>query len=1088
MQKLIQYISIVAILISCYALSFSQNTTTFGKFKGTYFSVKEFGSAIQIWTGDQAKDGVVYFGNDQEIISFNGYKWGKVKANTKNKEKIDANKVNGTRVLKIHTASDGITYVGRKDNFGYLSYSTQGQIQYEPLKVSSKDGEIGEIWNIVEGKSKKLYFIAKNNVYSVKNKEVHTLEIPRQFNNYTCLTSCQLNEGVLLIFSSDKSDSKQISKRYAYLNFQDESIKEIFIPSEIKLFNSRGVIKQGNSNLIFDYSSSIFKVTDKNGSLRWEKNPVSFFEIPNLKPNVVKQKANQIFVGTESEGVFVFSTSGKLLRKFDLVDGMDNLNVFDLFHDKDGNLWLNLDNGIHFFETSSPLSYFSKTEGITAPIQAIDFGLGSTLLATTTDVFQQKTDGGHTSFINTDLLKETTYDISTFNTKEGKKTLVVGYNGIYEVTLSNRTRILETYAWTVFQNPLNSNEIFIGSETGLSSITLENGKWINKDILADLGGDVIHISSLKDKLYFGVRGKGVCEYDLKSTKHRMFKLNNEIGQKTHYYVTNFGDKIYVGIASGLHFLDIKEGKIRPFNELEKRFVGDDKIQVHRLYNQGNKRLWMVLYREKSEDDFEIEIGYLEKNNAWKWNTWASKGVTDGGIVFAIKEDKNGELWFGCNNGLFVLNQDAIKNYSTEFEIAFSSISSSKSILAYQAAFANPINEIEYSDNTVNFSFYSTSFNGYGSIKYKYFLEGFSDEWSDWSELNTLQFQKLSEGKYTLKVQAMNANGLLSNIISTQFTILPPWYRTWWAMVIYAVLFLSLIYGVIQLSILRVKQKNKRLEEIVTERTQEIAEQNKILEVQKAEIVHKSNDILDSIKYAKRIQDTILPSNTQLKNLFSDYFVFYRPKDIVCGDFYWARKVNNKIIFSAIDCTGHGVPGALVSIVGNNGLIRCVNEFHLDKPASILDKLREIVIAAFQSSGNDELKDGMDISLCSIDFEEQKLYFAGANNECVIIRNQELIELKPDKQPIGHFENPKPFNQQVFDLQKGDSIYLFTDGYVDQFGGEKGKKFKSKPFKMLLQEISVLSMNEQLVIIESTFDSWKGNLDQVDDVCVFGVKI
>lgn len=438
MQKLFQHISIVAILISCYSLSFSQNTTSFGKFKGTYFSVKEFGSAIQIWTGAQAKDGVVYFGNDQEIISFNGYKWGKVKANPTNKAKIDVNKVNGTRVLKIFTASDGTTYVGRKDNFGYLNYSNQGQIQYEPLKTSSKDGEIGEIWNIIEGKAKKIYFVAKNNVFTVKKNEVQLLEMPRQFNDYTCLTSCELNEGVLLIYSSDKSDSKQQAKRYAYLNFQDETIKEIFIPSELKLFNSRGVVEQGSSNLIFDYSGSVFKVTDKNGSLRWEKSPISFFDIQQLKPNVVKQKGNQIFVGTESEGVYVFSTSGKLVRKFDLADGMDNLNVFDLFHDKDGNLWLNLDNGIHFFETSSPLSYFNKEDGITAPIQSIDFGLGTTLLATTSDVFQQKTNLGHTSFINTDLLKETTYDITTFNTKEGKKTLVIKAMNL-DFIVSNKT-------------------------------------------------------------------------------------------------------------------------------------------------------------------------------------------------------------------------------------------------------------------------------------------------------------------------------------------------------------------------------------------------------------------------------------------------------------------------------------------------------------------------------------------------------------------------------------------------------------------------------------------------------------------------
>jgi serine phosphatase RsbU (regulator of sigma subunit) len=1082
-----RYILIVFAACSAF-FGAAQNKTAFGKFKGTYFSVKEFGSAIQIWTGAQATDGVVYFGNDQEIISFNGYKWGKVKATPSNKQKIDASKVNGTRVLKIVTGTDGVTYIGRKDNFGYLSYSNQGQVVYEPLRNAAKEGEIGEIWNIVEGKGKNVYFIAKNQVFCAKNKQVKVVEVPRQFKEYTCMTSCALNNGVLLIYSADKSDSKRPIKRYAYLDFASQAIKEVFLPKEVKLLNCRGVVNQEGSNLIFDYSGLIFRVSDVDNTLRWDSNPSTFFKSVAPKPNVVKQRDGLIYVGTESEGVFVFNATGQLVRKFDLADGMDNLNVFDLFHDKDGNLWLNLDNGIHFFETSSPLTSFGKNEGITAPIQAIDFGLGTTLLATTTDIFQKKTEVGHTSFFNSDYLKETTYDIKTIKTKEGNKTLVVGYNGIYEISHSSRKRIVETYAWTLCQNPLNANEVFVGSETGLTAILLENGSWKSRDILPDLGGDVIQITALNSKLYFGVRGKGVYEYDITSKKHRLFSLNTDIGKKTHYYVSTFQGKIYAGIASGLHVLDMDKGTLKPFKELQGKFVGDDKIQIHRIYNQKDDKLWLVLYREKEEDDFEIEIGYLKKSKNWSWSTWATKDVSEAGIVFAIKEAANGELWFGCNNGLYVLNPAATDTYASTFDIAFASLSSSKKTLAYQLKFSKPIGEIAYLDNTVQFSVYSTSFNGFGNIKYRYFLEGFSDEWSEWSDLNSFQFQKLAEGRYTLKVQAMNSNGLLSNEIATNFTILPPWYRTWWAMMLYAILFITLIYGVIQLSILRVKQKNRRLEEIVSERTHEIAEQNKVLEVQKAEIVHKSNDILDSIKYAKRIQDTILPSSTQLNALFSDYFVFYRPKDIVCGDFYWAKKINEKVIFSAVDCTGHGVPGALVSIVGNNGLIRCVNEFHLDQPASILDKLREIVISAFQSSGNDELKDGMDISLCSIDFKEHKLYYAGANNECVIVRNQELIELKPDKQPIGHFENPRPFSQHVFDLQKGDSIYLFTDGYVDQFGGEKGKKLKSKPFKMLLQEISVLSMKEQLGIIETTFDNWKGELEQVDDVCVFGVKI
>jgi serine phosphatase RsbU (regulator of sigma subunit) len=288
-------------------------------------------------------------------------------------------------------------------------------------------------------------------------------------------------------------------------------------------------------------------------------------------------------------------------------------------------------------------------------------------------------------------------------------------------------------------------------------------------------------------------------------------------------------------------------------------------------------------------------------------------------------------------------------------------------------------------------------------------------------------------------------------------------------------------------LIRVRRQNIKLEETVQERTREIAQQNQLLEHQKAEITQKSNDILDSIHYAKRIQTTILPAESRLNELFDEHFVFYRPKDIVSGDFYWAREVQEKMIFSAIDCTGHGVPGALVSIVGNNGLLRAVNEFKLTEPSAILDKLREIVINAFRSEGTLDVKDGMDIALCSIDYKTGELKFAGANNECVIIRNGEIIELKPDKQPIGLFVDAKPFKQTSFQLEPGDCIYLYTDGYVDQFGGDKGKKYKSKPFKAMISKICHLPMSEQYQKVQLEFDTWKANVEQVDDVCVFAVK-
>ena len=263
------------------------------------------------------------------------------------------------------------------------------------------------------------------------------------------------------------------------------------------------------------------------------------------------------------------------------------------------------------------------------------------------------------------------------------------------------------------------------------------------------------------------------------------------------------------------------------------------------------------------------------------------------------------------------------------------------------------------------------------------------------------------------------------------------------------------------------------------------EQKIIIEEAHEELGEKNQEILDSITYAKRIQSAILPTDNMIKEHLIDSFVLYKPKDIVAGDFYWLENRDDKVFFAAADCTGHGVPGAMVSVVCNNALNRSVREHDLTDPGEILNKTRELVVKEFEKS-DEEVKDGMDIALCSL--ERNRLEYAGANNPLWIIRNGELIETKANKQPIGHFDNPLSYTTHSFDLQKRDRIYIFSDGYVDQFGGEKGKKFKVKAFRELLLSIQEKSMEEQKIIIDESFETWKGNLDQIDDVCVIGVEI
>ena len=276
---------------------------------------------------------------------------------------------------------------------------------------------------------------------------------------------------------------------------------------------------------------------------------------------------------------------------------------------------------------------------------------------------------------------------------------------------------------------------------------------------------------------------------------------------------------------------------------------------------------------------------------------------------------------------------------------------------------------------------------------------------------------------------------------------------------------------------RINKKNNRL---LSTQNDEINYKNLVIE-------EKNQNITDSIAYAKRIQSAILPPKSLLNDYLKNGFIFYEPKDVVAGDFYWIEKKSDIILFAAADCTGHGVPGAMISVVCHNALNRAVREFGLTEPAAVLNKVRELVIETFEKS-EEEVKDGMDIALCSLNTKTNELQYAGANNPLYIIRDNEIIETKADKQPISQYIENKPFTSHSFKLKKGDTIYSFTDGFADQFGGEKGKKFKYKPFKDLLLSIQKETMNDQFNIIKETFHNWRGDLEQIDDVCVLGVKI
>jgi serine phosphatase RsbU (regulator of sigma subunit) len=280
------------------------------------------------------------------------------------------------------------------------------------------------------------------------------------------------------------------------------------------------------------------------------------------------------------------------------------------------------------------------------------------------------------------------------------------------------------------------------------------------------------------------------------------------------------------------------------------------------------------------------------------------------------------------------------------------------------------------------------------------------------------------------------------------------------------------------------------EEIETQRDS-IEVQKNMLEGAYQEITEQKKHITDSIVYAKRIQTSILPPDEQIRRLLRDSFVLYRPKDIVSGDFYWLTEKDNWVMIAAVDCTGHGVPGAFMSIVGHNNLNYAVNVKGARIAGDILDQLNLGVIETLrQQSGDGTIRDGMDLALCCFDFDNKKLFYAGANNPLVLIRNNEAIQFEPTRAPIGAYEGAEGvlFQNNEITFENGDCFYIFSDGYADQFGGPRNKKFFKSRLIELLTSISQLPMEAQKAQLEKSFDEWRGAQEQVDDILVIGVKV
>lgn len=547
-----------------------------------------------------------------------------------------------------------------------------------------------------------------------------------------------------------------------------------------------------------------------------------------------------------------------------------------------------------------------------------------------------------------------------------------------------------------------------------------------------------------------------------------------------------GNDIWIGSETGLYKFDEKSKKSTNYNK--QIGIAEDE-PVKGLIKDERGRIWIALAQD-------LVVWDQKTGETERFGT--AVGLNVGSFLPAIgQKDDNDNIYFATINGILVFNPNSIAYSEFRFNMTLDQVTVNNDTLKPELKQQVETGgfQFHWDDDYITFSFHTSHVYGSGEHNILYQLDDLSEDsdtlWMDNGQFNSIKLFNLPHGDYELNVKAVSNFGQESEVYTIPFSVKRPYWLSWWFYAIIIIVLGTIIVAYVKYREKALRKRSEELEQTVAVRTAEVVEQKQEADRQREMVEEKQKEITDSISYAKRIQEAIMPSNDLFKKNLPDSFIIYKPKDIVAGDFYWMEELENGVIFAAADCTGHGVPGAMVSVVCNNALNRSVREFGLTEPAKILDKTRELVIEQFEKgNGNGDgpsIKDGMDISLCYYSKSDSKIQWAGANNPLWLMRNGELEELKGDKQPIGQYHEATPFTSHEKNLQKGDFICIFSDGYADQFGGEKGKKFKTKAFKELLAQVSDRSMQEIQTFIDDSFEEWKGDYEQVDDVCVIGVR-
>ena len=954
-----------------------------------------------------------------------------------------------------------------------------------------------------------------------------------------------INGGKVESFDSENSDLT--SNVFSYYI---DSKGMVWLGTYEGLFYYDGTLKQYSLeqlnftsiwDIIEDESNRLWIATETEGVVCIDSNTISLYNtenglLSNTTLSLQTDSLNRIYIGTYYGGIHIIENEEV---KYDLINQTQDYWIWDLYRDSKNRIWarsqeqgiiLITDNSIKAFSIENNLInqyirgtfedsfgniWFSSEDGISLYGKV---------------VFENISEG----FVNDDT------HILSISISEKNNIYTGSYSGLTEFKSDG---VIEQFAF---------RQGFSIEEPVVQKILIDsnNNKWIATSGLAKLKNNKISLIKIKelenqdyssyvrdlvfdDNVLYGATEIGLLAYNTINNSYALFNSEDGMISDDVYSlsVDEYG-RIWCGTSSGLSIY--KKDTIINFSTFEglpNSFCNDIAFDERGIAWIGTDHgLCAAVFDEHkflSTKNYFIEDGLKsnaivsvavdKNNNLWlghykgvdmfnpRTKEFKNYGFDEGFLPIennlgAITNDANGHIWFGTINGIVkyspendLKNTQAPNIYINAIQLYndTSSIDNYYTRVNHQTGLPSDL-KLHHSKENLYFEYVGLHYTIVEKNTYQYRLLGYDESWSEpTTDIQSIPYQKLPHGKYTFQVKAANCDGVWTEKPAEfSFEILPPFWKTWWFRVVEIVVGILLLYLFVYFRERKLRHDKKVLANKVKVRTREVVEQKDQIEKQHDEIARQKKEITDSIHYAQHIQSAILPKDETVGPLLRDYFILYKPRDIVSGDFYWIHGINGKVIAIAADCTGHGVPGAFMSMLGVSILNEIATGNDKLNAGKILDTLREHIINTLSHTGQDEeARDGMDLALSIIDFENKKLEFAGAYNPLWIIRNGELEAIKPNKMPVGlHAGEMVPFDSTELDLQSNDCIYMFSDGYADQFGGPEGKKFKTGTFKRLLLEIAENPMREQHDILDKTIQDWMENQEQVDDILVMGIRI